>query len=554
MIESLYIKDYALIDELDVSFGPGLSILTGQTGAGKSIIIGALNLVLGERAETESIRTGAAKAIAEVSIRIPDDAQLRALLDDAGIEYAGALLLRREVREAGSRAFINDTPVTVSVLKQVGDLLVDLHGQHDHQLFLREEEHRKVIDALPAVRPALEHWQAQYVTVQTLKLELNRLRKRESELTQKLELSQYQLKELEAARIDADEIGSMVQEMKLLDSAEELDLKAGMVVDIGSDGDPNVMDMLTRMEKALLDLADIEPGFGPFHQEFSAARISIDEAVRYAERYRSSIEHNPARLEYLRGRQSELRRLEKKYGKSPEELLVWMEELRQEIHLAENFDVEIAKLAERLEAESARLKDVGVRLTAARADSGRQLSAALVDVLATLGLPYAVFDVRQEPLAQPTEFGASDVRFFISTNRGEAPKPLAKTASGGEISRIMLALKSVIAREQRLPVMIFDEIDTGISGAVAEKVGQTMRALSRTCQILAITHQPQIASQAHTHYVVAKDERNDRTLTTIRALSADEHIREVAVLMSGESVTDAALTSARQLIERATAG
>lgn len=551
MIESLYIKDYALIDELDVSFGTGLNILTGQTGAGKSIIIGALNLVLGERAETESIRTGAAKAIAEISIRVPNDAGLAALLNDAGIDPSPTLLLRREVREAGSRAFINDTPVTVAILKQVGDYLVDLHGQHDHQLFLKEEEHRNVIDALPAVKPALDEWQTQYSVVQQLKTELNRLKKRENELNSKLELSQYQLKELDGARIDADEIGSMLQEMKLLDSAEELDLKAAMVAEIGAETEPNVMELLSKMESALEDLAQIEPGFQPFLQEFTAAKISIDEAVRFAERYRSGIEHNPQRLEYLRGRQSELKRLEKKYGKSPEELVAWMDELRREIHLAENFDLEIGNFAAQLEAAQARLGTVGEQLHQARAGAGRQLSAALAKALASLGLPYAVFEVRQDKLAQPTEFGASDVRFYISTNRGEAPKPLARTASGGEISRVMLALKSVIAREQRLPVMIFDEIDTGISGAVAEKVGQTMRELSGVCQIIAITHQPQIASQAHRHYVVAKEEQGDRTITTIHPLTPDQHIREVAVLMSGDVVTDAALTSARQLIERA---
>lgn len=553
MIETLHIRDYALIDALDVSFGPGLTVLTGQTGAGKSIVIGALSLVLGERADTDSIRTGAAKAVAELQLRIPADDELARLLDDAGIEREGRLILRREVRESGSRAFINDTPVTVGVLKQVGDRLVDLHGQHDHQLLLNEDEHRRVIDGLPEVRPAAEAYGQIWTDWLDSKRALDNLLRREDDLRQKLDLWRFQLTELESARLDADEYDGLEAEMRLLDSAEELDQRAGLLVALGMEADVNADDLLARMETALQDLAAIDAGFQPFSDEFTAARISIREAVRHAERYRAGIEFNPKRLEQLRARQAELRRLEKKYARTIPELVAWQEELRREIALADNLDLEREARQEAVRAAAARLEAAGRELDRTRAAAGRPLADALVAALADMGIGHATFIVDVGKRAQPAVTGVSDVRFLLSTNRGETPKPLARTASGGEISRVMLALKSVLAREQRLPVMIFDEIDTGISGAVAEKVGRTMRELSSACQIIAITHQPQIASQAHHHIVVEKSEQDGRTLTRLRPLDDDGHVREVAVLMSGETVTEAALTSARQLIGRARA-
>lgn len=553
MIESLHIRDYALIDALDVSFGPGLTVLTGQTGAGKSIVIGALSLVLGERADTESIRSGAAKAVAELQVRIPDDPELTRLLDDAGIERAGHLILRREVRESGSRAFINDTPVTVGILKQVGDRLVDLHGQHDHQLLLNEEEHRRVIDGLPEVAPKAAAYRSAWAGWLESKRALDELIRRENDIRQKMELWRFQLTELEGARLDAEEMEGLEAEMRLLDSAEELDQRAGLLVALGMDAEVNADDLLARMETALQDLAAIDAGFQPFSEEFTAARISIREAVRHAERYRAGIEFNPKRLEQLRSRQAELRRLEKKYARTLPELVAWQEELRREIALADNLDLERETRQEAVRAAAARLEAAGQDLDRARAAAGRPLADALVAALADMGIGHAAFIVDVGKRAQPADSGVSDVRFLLSTNRGETPKPLARTASGGEISRVMLALKSVLAREQRLPVMIFDEIDTGISGAVAEKVGRTMRDLASSCQIIAITHQPQIASQAHHHIVVEKAEHEGRTLTRLRPLDEEDHIREVAVLMSGETVSEAALTSARQLIGRARA-
>lgn len=565
MIKSLYIKDFALINELEVPFEGGLNILTGQTGAGKSIIIGALNMILGERADTEVIRQDTDKAIAEAIIHIDENTPVKNLLTENAVEFKKELILRREIRDSGSRAFINDTPVNIGVLKEVGDYLVDLHGQHDHQLLLKEENHLSVIDAFGEVQPYLESYREAYGKMKELKKEYESLTKRESELDEKLELYRFQVKELEQAELNIHEEEEIEAEMNLLDNAEELDQKAGAVVELGSGSDVNVVDLLSTIKLHLEDIARIEPEFETYLEEISTARISIQEMINFTERYRSGIEFNQQRLDELRQRQSELNRLQKKYNRTIPKLIEYLNDIRRELSLAENFDLEIEKLEKLLQECANKVAGKAKKLHDKRIEVGRYLSGSIVDELKNLGIPNAKFEVKVDWLntkqsrvhvdglpVECTGQGCDDVRFFISTNRGEEPKPLAKIASGGEISRVMLALKSTLAKEQSLPVMIFDEIDTGISGEISEKVGRTMRRLSEHCQIIAITHQPQIASQAHKHYRVQKIEEADRTVTKIIPLSNDEHITEVASLMSGEDITDAALKSAQELIDKNT--
>ncbi|MDZ7659517.1 DNA repair protein RecN [Fodinibius sp.] len=562
MIQSLYIKDFALIDELEVSFQEGLNILTGQTGAGKSIIVGALNMILGERADTEVIRQGASKAIAEAIIEVGEYEEVNQLLEENAVEKRSELILRREIRSSGSRGFINDTPVNISVLRKVGNYLVDLHGQHDHQMLLKEENHRGVIDGFADVQPALKAYGQSYQEMVELRKELRDLQKRERELQEKVELYQFQVEELEDAELDPEEEEKLEEEIHLLDNAEELDQKAGAIVEMGDHNEINVMELLNQIKLHLEDIARIEPEFESYLEEISSARISIRETVQFAERYRSKIEFNPNRLEKLRKRQNKLNSLQKKYHRSIPDLIEYLHEIKKELSLAENFDLELEKLEKKINDQADVLAEKAKELHKVREKVGEQLSKQIEDELSKLGIPHANFEVRVDWMVtsesqgwitvdgQPvecTEHGCDEVRLYISTNKGEEPKPLAKIASGGEISRVMLALKSIMAREQSLPVMIFDEIDTGISGEISEKVGRTMRRLSERCQIIAITHQPQIASQAHKHYKVQKVESDGRTVSRIIPLDDNEHVTEVATLMSGEDITDAALESAQEL-------
>ena len=563
MIKSLYIKDFALIDELDVQFEHGLNVLTGQTGAGKSIIIGALNMILGERADTDVIRQGAEKAIAEATILVGKNEWLKTFLEESAVDFSEEMILRREIRQTGSRAFINDTPVNISVLKQVGDQLVDLHGQHDHQLLLKDENHLAVIDQFYTVKPVLNAYREEFEKMRSLQKELRTLKNRERELKEKTELYQFQVKELEAAELNADEENDLNAEMNLLDNAEDLDQKAAAITEIGNGDEVSLMNMLNTIKLHLEDMARIEPEFESYLQEVTTARISIQETIHFAERYRNRIEFNPDRLETLRQRQAELNRLQKKYQRDIPELISYYNEIKTELNVAENFDLEIERIEKKIATQAEHLKEKAIALHEKRISTGQTLSANIVTALKNLGIPNGRFEVDVTWLfttngwieidGQPVEClenGCDDLRFFISTNKGEEPKPLAKIASGGEISRVMLSLKSILAKEHHLPVMIFDEIDSGISGQVSEKVGREMRKLSEYCQIVAITHQPQIASQAHRHYRVQKSDDGERTTTRIEPLSEEEHIREVAALMSGEQITASALSSARELIER----
>lgn len=564
MIESLYIKDFALIDELEVEMSSGFTVLTGQTGAGKSIIVGALNMVLGERADTDVIRQGASRAIAEAVIRVRQDSTIRNILEENEVEFRDSMILRREIRPSGSRAFINDTPVTITVLKEVGDHLVDLHGQHDHQLLLREDNHLTVLDGYAHSEELLKQYRNVFHEATRLKHELNDLKRRERDLREKTQLYQFQLKELDQANLSIEEEEEIEIEMGKLDNAEELNRQAGTLLELGQEGEVNVLDMLANMEESLEDLTRMEPEFENYLEELSSARISLQELLRFAESYRSEIEFNPNRLEQLRQRVSDLNRLKKKYARNLSELIEYREELRENVNLSENFDLEIAKIEKRIKEQQKVLSDQAWKLHQHREKAGRQLADQIESELAKLGIAHASFEVlidlnssetgwveQEGKHYDCTESGIDEVRFAISTNVGEPVKQLSKVASGGEISRVMLAIKSIIAREQSLPVMIFDEIDTGISGEISEKVGRTMRDLSKTAQIIAITHQPQIASQAHQHFRVEKWEQNGRTVTRLVSLAADDHVHEVATLMSGSRVTDAALTSARELIEKA---
>lgn len=563
MIKSLYIKNFALIDELEVHFGDKLNILTGQTGAGKSIIIGALNMILGERADTDVIRYGTDKAIAEATLKISPNREIDQLLFENEIETNDFLILRREIRETGSRAFINDNPVNIRILKMLGDLLVDLHGQHDHQFLLKEENHRGLIDSFETVQPVLNMYQNEFSELRSLKNQLYQLQKKETALLEKTELFRFQAQELETARLNKEEEEELQSEMTLLDNAEILDQKAAAISEMTENDDTNIIQLLNHLKLNLEDLTRIEPDFKNYLAEINQARVSIQEAVHFAERYRNTIEFNPQRLEELRQRQAELHRLQKKYQRDIPSLIKYLAEITNELSIADNFDLEIEKLQHQVQLQSKRLAKCAAQLHAARIEAGRILASNIENELTKLGIPHAHLKVIVEYLdhsegwitienrgVECTEFGCDMIRLLISTNKGEAPKPLAKIASGGEISRIMLALKSILAKEHNLPVMVFDEIDTGISGEISEKVGTAMRKLSTYCQILAITHQPQIASQAHHHYKVQKIEANDRTTTTIIPLTNDEHIYEVASLMSGAEITSAALESAKQLVQK----
>ncbi len=566
MLRSLYIKNYALIEELTVEFSSGLMIITGETGAGKSIIIDALSLILGARASTEVVRSGADKAIVEATFSVAGNKKLKILFEENELDCPDELLMRREVSAKGqSRCFINDSPVTLAFQKQVGELLIDLHGQHEHQSLLRVETHIGMLDDFGGLDGMVEEFQAAYRILREKDADLAGLRQREQQLREKREFYEFQIREIDAVGPRAGEEEELERELKILENSERLYGATGKLYEMLYDGEQSVHDQLVVARNQLESLAEIDERFGEAASESASAEAIVSELAKFIQGYNARVEFNPERLEELRERLGRLVLLKKKFGGTLETLLQHREQIGQEVALAENFDGVIASLS--VEVESARKECAAIaqRLSGKRHDVSRRIEQSIVGELAKLGIAHGKFAaniVQQEVL--PTSAasyvksgrkcvglnprGYDLVEFLISTNLGEEPKPLVRVASGGEVSRIMLALKSILAKSDRLPVLIFDEIDVGVSGRVGQAVGLSLKALSGFHQVIAITHLPQIAGLADTHYAVYKTEEKGRATTSIRRLSLDEQVREVAKLMSGAEITEAGLEGARELM------
>jgi DNA repair protein RecN (Recombination protein N) len=571
MLKSFYVKNYALIDELRVEFGSGLNIITGETGAGKSIVIDAMSLMLGERATTDMIRQGESKAIVEGIIGLTEQTALRALLAERGIDAEDELILRREISTKGqSRCFINDSPVPVGVLKEVGDLLVDLHGQHEHQSLLRTETHIDFLDDFGGLEGLVQEFREAYEALRKLFAEQEELLQREQQLKERRDLYEFQMKEIDAVSPQPGEEEALENELKILENSEKLFETTARLYQSLYEGEQALYDQLVVVRNQLEDLAAIDKSFEEARRECASVVAVISEITKFIQSYNSKIEFDPERLEQIRNRLGQLSLLKKKYGGSVEAILQHRERIGAEFALAENFEGELAKLQERIEQARRKCSEVAQRLSAKRRELVPRINKSVVSELAKLGIAHATFDVviRNTPIGSidgeearrkafvklgrefytATPKGIDSVEFFLSTNVGEDPKPLAKVASGGEISRIMLALKMILAKSERLPLLIFDEIDVGVSGRIAQAVGKSLKALSQFHQVIAITHLPQIAGLADHHFVVEKIEEKKRTTTRMRRLSDDERVEEVAKLMSGAEITKAGLEGARELM------
>lgn len=561
MLCSLYIRDYALIEELEVEFGRGLNIITGETGAGKSIIVGALKMILGERASTEVVRSGARKAVIEGIFDEADVPPIVELLRENAIDAGDEIILRREITSSQSRAFINDTPATVQLLRSVASLLIDLHGQHEHQSLLHSETHLPTIDQVGNLGSLREEYEAVYEQVQALVRERAALAKRERELRQQRDLIRFQIEEIDRVDPQPDEEERLEDERRVLENAETLFQATNSIYESLYASDAAAHDVLVQARAELENLVRIDRTFEESLREIRSAEAIVAELARTLQDYNSGIEFNPERLEEIRVRSMALEALKRKYGGTLEAVLEHRRSIGETYELASDFEGAIARLDERIEEARLKLTDAAVRLSDRRKQVAKDVEDAIVRELAHLGMTHSRFEVRFDVVPQEDGLietpsgrvaarpgGMDDVEFYISTNVGEAPRPLAKIASGGEVSRVMLALKTILARSERLPILVFDEIDTGISGAMARQVGQKMHGLSRSHQIIAITHLPQIAALGDLHFRVSKSIADGRTRTEMVRLDESEHAGQLASLIAGGQVTEAALESARELM------
>jgi DNA repair protein RecN (Recombination protein N) len=562
VLRRLYIRDFALIEELEVEFDTGLNIITGETGAGKSIVVGALKLILGDRASMDTVRAGAKKAIVEGEFESVQDPAVLALLAENGIDVLPRLILRREVSDSHSRAFINDSPATVGLLREVASELVDLHGQHDHQSLLHAERHLPLVDGFGGLDTLVRAYRDRFEVVQVLVRRREDMLARERQLKQEHELLAFQIEEIDTVAPKEGEEDELESERRILENAERLYEATSGLFELLYNADPAISDMLVRARNELQNLCRIDSAFEDMAREISSAHISVSETASFLQDYNSRIEFNPGRLEEIRDRLIDFDRLKRKYGGTIESVMAHREDIGGRFELAADFDGALRRLDSEFSAATADLSDVALRLSAKRKAVAAQIETAIVDELADLGMPGSRFEVRLEQPEDPTGWirdegvsraafadGMDRCVFFISTNPGVEPMPLARVASGGEISRIMLALKSILAKSDRLPILIFDEIDTGISGAIAQRVGDCMLALGGYHQIIAITHLPQVAAAGTTHLKVAKSVEDGRTHVAMKRLTETERREEIASLISGSEVTEGALRTARELIE-----
>ena len=561
MLRKLIIKDVAIIDELVVDFGPGMNIITGETGAGKSIIIGAVGLILGERARADIVRQGAQTAVVEGWFDVPN-ALLWGLLDPSFAVPDGGFLLRREVNASGkTRCFINDSPVPLSLLSAVGDVLVDLHGQHEHQNLLKVDRHLMVLDNFNPDGRLRDLVKESFKRTRALEEELESLVHRDVLFKQQRELLEFQVQEIGKVAPREGEEETLEQEERVLQNSERIFQTAKQIAAVLYEDEGSVSERLASAAGLLSGLIPIDTVFDRWAKEIESARIALEEMVRAIESYAGKIEFNPQRLEEIRERLASFSRIKKKYGSTLEHVLSFFEEARAKLDKMETSADAIKRVASVLETEKGRLSDLCIQLSEQRRKTASELESRIAAALEELGLKNGVFRVRMLQKTDPkgpvsregqsfaaTSQGMDFVEFFVSLNPGEEPKPLAQVASGGEISRIMLALKTVLAEADQVPVLIFDEIDTGISGRIARVVGHSLKEVSRKHQVLCITHLAQIASLADRHFCVEKEVVNNRSRTKVTPLDLDDRITEIAKLIGGETVTDSVIESARELL------
>lgn len=566
MLKSLEVKDYALIDHINIEFGKGLNIITGETGAGKSILIDAMSLLLGERASTEVVRKGAQKSFVEGIFDVENNSKVKSFLIENDIETQPELIIRREISLKGSnRCFINDSPVPLNTIKELGNLLVDLHGQHEHQSLLRTETHLEFLDEFGNNENLVENYFSLYSQLQKKSGELKELITSEQSLQEKKEIYFFQLKEIESVNPLPDEDENILSELNILENSEKLMSLSDDVYAKLYDDENSVIELLGEIKHKLNQLADIDKTFFESEGECDSALVILKELASSLRAYKSKIEINPAEVEEKRERLGAINLLKKKYGGSIQKVLEHKERITKELNLAENFADEISKIEKEIDRLRREAGLAAESLSSLRKKQALKVEAEVKKVLFQLGILNADFKVNfvlsetdgnngnfvlvKNKKYHCSENGIDEVEFYISTNAGEDLKPLTKVASGGEISRIMLSLKTILAKNDKLPLLIFDEIDTGVSGRIAQKVGAALKELASFHQIICITHLPQIAGMADHHYTVEKTFSDNRSVSFIKKLNSEEQIKEIAKLLSGEVLTPASIESAKQLIK-----
>jgi DNA repair protein RecN (Recombination protein N) len=551
MLRELRLKNFAVVESVAVSFAPGLNVLTGETGAGKSILVDAIVLVRGARAQSDVIRTDAETATVEAVFAVDGGGAAGSVLEEAGLaaDDNGEIVVRRELARSGRhRAFVNDSPVTVGLLERLGDVLVEVHGQHEHQRLLEPARQLELLDRFADAEDACARVGALHAKHRAAREEAERTRSAARDRAQREDLLRFQVGELNAARLQIGEEDALRTELKRLQHAERFTSGLAEAAALLDDAPQSASERLGRTARILQELGRLDPALAAPGEPLEAARVQIEEALGAIRRLRDGIVAEPGRLDAIHERLDALARLKRKYGDGEEAMLRFRDEAAHELERIERHDEVVAQQERVLTELEAELSAAATALSERRRAAAARLASQVERTLRALGMERAVFEVGLDRASEVGQRGADRVELRLSTNPGEDVKALARVASGGELSRTMLALTSVLARADRVPTLIFDEVDAGIGGRVASVVGQTLAAAAQGRQVLCVTHLAPIAALAQHQLRVSKSVRAGRTKAAVTALAAAERVEEIARMLGGASVTAAAREHARDLL------
>ena len=552
MLQHLSIKNYALIEELDIDLQKGFSVITGETGAGKSILLGAIGLLLGQRADSKAIRTGAQRCVIEAQFDL-SEYNMQELFEELDIDFDGSeCILRRELTAAGkSRGFINDTPASVAQLRLLGDHLIDIHSQHQNLLLAQEDFQLNVLDTLAHIDAEVQEYKENYHLYLKQKQELEQAMEDADKSKDEEEYLQFQLQQLQEAQLQEGEDQELEEEQKTLEHAEEIKSDLSQASDCLS-GDP--YNVISSIKNACNQLTHASRVFAPAEElasRLESCLIELKDISTEVDGLCEEVEFNPNRLDFIEERLSTIYNLERKHHvESVAELLQIQEDLQRKVNNIENSDENLETLQQALKEQLDKIVKMAEKLSAKRKKAALQVQKTMVDTLVPLGIPNVNFSIDISTTAEPGPSGMDHVTFLFSANRNATLQPISQVASGGEIARVMLSLKSIMSSAKSLPTIIFDEIDTGVSGQIAERMALIMKEIGQehNRQVISITHLPQIAALGAQHYKVYKEDNENETNSHIIQLTLEERVEEIAHMLSGSTITEAARDNARMLL------
>ena len=547
MLSLLHIENIAVIECSDISFDRGFNVLTGETGAGKSIVIDAISAILGERAYRDMIRTGASKA--SVRAVFTDVPELNWFAEN-GVEYDPETVIQREIHLDGKNVCrVNGTLVTVSILRKLGIQLINIHGQHDSASLLDEANHLGFLDSFGNNEALRSNYLEKYESVSALRREIDRMSMDESEKLRRMETLRYQIEEISKAQLEAGEDDALEERRKLLQNAEKLSDGISQAVEClyGGDDSDGAAGLLAQAERELARLSRYTDSFAQLHEKVADLMYQVQDAAEEARDARDDLSYSADELEQIESRLDVIHRLRRKYGATCVDILEYLDNAQQELDQIEFADDHVERLKGKLKKAEDAAWVAAMDLRANRQTTAVSLSQRILTELSHLDMPRVQFscEFAQKELSAD---GADDVVFYMSANAGEALKSMSKVASGGELARIMLAMKNVLAEQDRVDTLIFDEVDTGVSGRAAQKVAEKLRSVAFHKQVLCVTHLPQLAALANTHFLIAKEERQGRTYTTVTPLDIEGRKRELARIIGGTNITETTLKSAEEML------